>query len=274
VEIAAAVQAADDGPPSGCNEEHDMPKQSILALPLVSLPLVLCSCSEGVIQSVALAPGQTPALDQQVEVIIGGSGKCTTLGVNWGDNGGQFESFSNADLTAGVHATHTYSGWPGGRTVSVKPQSQCTGSAQTHFVTKPETVSLAWARDPNGNTSTCVEFPGMPPLPQNSIVHITSPPSPVVNFGCPFDGCIYDADGIPGSSADNSFLFPGFRGYSLVLRNGPPNSSTFQGGKSAAPFKVGAGNNLNFCENTDRPNANIAGGWEVDIRVDELGFTN
>jgi hypothetical protein len=251
-----------------------MLKQSILALPLVSLPLVLCACTEGVIQSVALAPGQTPALDQQVEVIVTGSGTCGTFGVNWGDNGGVFESHNNVDLSAGFHATHTYSGWPGGRTVSIKPQSQCTGSAQTHFVTKPETISLGWNRDPNRDTRTCVEFPGKPPIPQNSMVHITSPPSPVVNFGCPFDGCIYDADGIPGSSADNSFLFPGFRGYSLVLRNGPPNSSAFQGGKAATPFLIGAGNNLNFCENTNNPNANITGGWQIDIRVDELGFTN
>ena len=47
-----------------------------------------------------------------------------------------------------------------------------------------------------------------------------------------------------------------------------------QGGKAATPFLIGAGNNLNFCENTNNPNANITGGWEVDIRVDELGFTN
>jgi hypothetical protein len=96
---------------------------------------------------------------------------------------------------------------------------------------------------------------------------------PVVNFGCPLNACIYDADGRPGSSADNSFPFPGYREFSLVLRNGPPNSDAFQGGKSAT-FTVGAGNILNFCENFNDPNANVGGGWEIDIRVDELGFTN
>lgn len=186
-----------------------MLRQSILALPLVSLPLVLCGCdTEGVIRSVALAPGQTPMLDQPVDVIVSGSGMCTILDVNWGDEGSLSHTYNNLDLSAGAHLTHTYSGWPGGKTVTVKAQYQCTGSAQTRFATQPETVSLAWRRDPNGNRGTCVEYPGMPQLSKNSTVRITSPASPLVNFGCPFNGCIYDADGRAGSSAASPFLFP------------------------------------------------------------------
>jgi hypothetical protein len=50
------------------------------------------------------------------------------------------------------------------------------------------------------------------------------------------------------------------------------NGAQFQGGKSAAPFSVPDGGDLNFCMNIDQPDANITGGWEVDIQVDELGF--
>jgi len=135
-------------------------------------------------------------------------------------------------------------------------------------------ASLAWDRDPNGDhpdPSTCVEFPGMPDIPRNSIVRITAKASPQINFGCPFNGCIYDADGRPGSSASSAFMFPGFREYSLVLRFGD-DGAAFQGGKSAAPFATADGGTLNFCQNTDRPDANVTGGWEVDVRVDELGF--
>ena len=111
----------------------------------------------------------------------------------------------------------------------------------------------------------------MPPLHQNSFVHVTAPPTPVVNFGCSFNGCIYDPDGRPGSSAVSPFLFPGFREYSLVLRIGD-DGAQFQGGKSATPFEVPGGGDLNFCMNIAQPDANIGGGWEVDVQVDELGF--
>jgi hypothetical protein len=261
-----------------------MLRQSVLALPLVSLPLVLCGCNTGgVIQSVALAPGQTPTLGQPVDVIISGSGVCTILQVNWGDDGNIFTDYNNLDLGAGAHITHTYTGWPGGRTVTVKAQYQCDGSARMRFIALSATnslptASLVWRREPTGNRGTCGELPGMPQLNKNSLVHITSPPSPpppapqiVVNFGCPFDGCIYDVDGRAGSSAASPFLFPGFREYSLVLRMGS-DGPQFQGGKSATPFSVPDGGTLNFCMNTDRPDANITGGWEVDIQVDELGF--
>jgi hypothetical protein len=250
-----------------------MLRQSMLALPLVSLPLVLCGCNTGgVIQSVALAPGQTPTVGQLIDVVVSGSGTCTILDVNWGDEGNLFHSYNNLDLGAGAHLTHTYTGWPGGKTVTVKAQYQCDGSARTRFTTAPATASLAWNREPNGSRATCVQFPGMPPLHQQSFVHITAPPTPFINFGCDFEACKFDPDGRPGSSSVSPpFLFQGFREYSLVLRIND-DGAQFQGGKSAAPFLVPDGGDLNFCMNTDRPDANIGGGWEVDVQVDELGF--
>jgi hypothetical protein len=100
-----------------------------------------------------------------------------------------------------------------------------------------------------------------------SLVHITSPPTQEVNFGCSFNGCIYDADGKPGSSAAAPFPFPGFREFSLVLRVG---TQLFQGGKNAQ-FTVPVGGSLELCQNPINSAANITGGWEVDIDVDELG---
>jgi hypothetical protein len=94
-------------------------------------------------------------------------------------------------------------------------------------------------------------------------------PTPQVNFGCRFNGCIYDPDGRPGTSSAASFSFPGFREYSLVMRVG--GATLFQGGK-AERFTAPTGGGLEFCQNTDTPTANITGGWQIDLKVDELGF--
>ena len=42
--------------------------------------------------------------------------------------------------------------------------------------------------------------------------------------------------------------------------------------KKAAPFEAPDGGDLNFCMNVGQPGANLGGGWEVDVQVDELGF--
>jgi hypothetical protein len=52
-----------------------------------------------------------------------------------------------------------------------------------------------------------------------------------------------------------------------VLRVG---TQLFQGGKNAQ-FTVPVGGNLELCQNPINSAANITGGWEVDIDVDELG---
>lgn len=251
-----------------------MLRQSLLAL-----PLVLCGCAGGIIQSVALAPAQTPDIDKPVDIIVGGSGTCGRLSVNWGDHGQTSEDFYNVDLTAQKHLTHTYSGWRGGKTVNVKGQYKCDGTAVTRFITTPDKMTFGWARKPNGmNPTACFNVPSattpsgdMPPLPENSLVHVTGDSSPQVNFGCSFNGCIYDPDGKPGTSAPTTFSFPGFRDYSLVLRL--TGTILLQGGKAAAPFSAPLGGILQFCQNTDNPTANITGGWGIEVKVDELGFT-
>src|SRR5262249_18314960 len=138
------------------------------------------------------------------------------------------------------------------------------------FMSTPSVYHLGWARNPAGDTRSCVGVPGSAPLHPNSRVTVLSPATPRVNFGCGNNGCIHDADGVPGSSAVSPFEFPGFREYSLVLRLGGQNGQLMQGGRSAQ-FTTTTGGLLEFCQNNDRPQNNITGGWEIDIRVDELG---
>jgi hypothetical protein len=256
----------------GASGRLNMIRQCMLAL-----PLVLGACASNVIQSVGLAPGQSPTMDQPIAIVVSGTGTCSALSVNWGDSGDTWERFTNVDLTAGQRLSHTYTGWAGGRTVWVAAESQCTGTAQARFTTEPEMRSFGWARLPSGiNPLACFGVPSatrpnglMPPLPANVLVRVRGNPSPQVNFGCSFNGCIYDPDGKPGTSAPATFAFPGFREYSLVLRlNG---STLFQGGKSEQ-FSAPNGGGLEFCQNTDNPSGNITGGWQIDLRVDQLGF--
>jgi len=87
-----------------------------------------------------------------------------------------------------------------------------------------------------------------------------------VNFGCPLNSCIYDADGRPGSIADSRFPFPGLKEFSLVLRVG---TQVVQGGTNMSFISTDAGK-LEICLNDSTPEDN-AGGYEIDIRVDELG---
>jgi hypothetical protein len=235
---------------------------------LLALTLLVGGCAN-IIQSVELAPGQTPDITNEVDFIVGGSGTCDII-LDWGDD--RKTVINDAPLASKPHYKHTFIGWRGGKTVTVEPVSpnDCKGMARTRFVTTPAVATLAWARDPKGDTRSCVNFPGRPFLNPNSIVKITAQLTPVVNFGCGNNGCIYDPNGKPGSSAIAPFEFPGLREYSLVLREGGAAGRVFQGGTSAQ-FTSVTGGELQFCQNNDRPQNNITGGWQVDVRVDELG---
>ena len=240
-----------------------MLRQSMLAL-----PVVLCGCANA-IQSVALAPGQTPALTDNVDFIVSGSGTCDIV-LDWGD--GYKTEVEDAPLGTQPHYQHIFRTWRGGKTITVKPTfpDKCDGIARTRFTTTPAVAELGWVRNPQGNIKSCVNFPGRGPLTPNSIVRITAPATPQVNFGCGNNGCIYDVDGKSGTSAVSPFEFPGFREYSLVLRVGGQSGQLFQGGKSAQ-FTTVTGGTLEFCQNNDRPTNNITGGWQIGIQVDELG---
>jgi hypothetical protein len=89
-------------------------------------------------------------------------------------------------------------------------------------------------------------------------------PNVKINFGCSFNGCIYDADGEPNSSASSSFPFPGLRKYSLVLQVG---TQIAQGGTNMS-FVTNQGGLLQLCVNDEQLNDNT-GAWGVGISVDE-----
>src|SRR5262245_50274298 len=213
---------------------------------------------------VAYSPHE-PALDAPIDHWVRGWGTSTKLNVDWGD--GRTDPYYNVALSlAPPYLTHTYSGWAGGKTVTVTGVAGCLGTARTRFKIEPSTWKIGWARDPNGDTRTCVPVPGKPSLAPNSLVKITSPPTPYVKFAYAFDARKFDADGNPGTVAAAPFPFPGFREFSLVLRVG---SSLFQGGKSAQ-FVSTTGGVLELCQN-DFDTKDNTGGWEIDIEVDQLG---
>jgi hypothetical protein len=89
-----------------------------------------------------------------------------------------------------------------------------------------------------------------------------------INFGCVAAGCVYDADGKPGTSAVAPFPFPGFREYSLVLSIG---SQMVQGGTNVQ-FTTMSSGPLLFCLNDgDNDVTNNLGGYIIEISVDQLG---
>jgi len=92
-----------------------MPNYRILAL--LAVLCGVCGCPNvtlSKVQSVALSPGQTPALDQSLSFDVGGAGTCADLTIDWGDDSalqhfpsgvvaGDFQSLP-------FQAVHTFSG--------------------------------------------------------------------------------------------------------------------------------------------------------------------
>lgn len=219
------------------------------------------------------ASSQGCQLDQPVRAMIGGVGNCTLLRIHWGD--GQTSEIASRDLgnyptnAKYVFESHTYTGWPGLKRVTVEGITNCAGTATTEFML----VNAATGRAVNTPiqfhqpvATTCTPVPNKPALRPGTIVSIMANPSlPPTNYGCPFGGCVFGADGKPGSTAAAPFPFPGFREYSMVLRVGP---DVFQGGLSAASFTTVRPGALEVCVN-DAMLSDNNGAWGVFITVDE-----
>jgi hypothetical protein len=167
---------------------------------------------------------------------------------------------------------HTYTGWGGGKTVTVTAVSGCEGKANLRFDAPPVSRRLGFSQ-PGTGTGTCstVSSNPLPTMIPHMLVHIqTFPLEPPnergINFGC--SGCVYDADGRLGSVADPTFPFPGLREYSLVLRVG---SQVVQGGTDVQ-FTTTTSGSLAFCLNDhDNDVTNNFGGYIIQISVDQLG---
>ena len=259
----------DDSQPMVKRTGRDAPALTA-AVCLAGLTVLSAGCPDKVnlIQALELAPGQTLALDVPVHFQLKGQGTCKNVKVDWGDDTpadnlpiAGLLSLTNNDFT------HTFKGWPGGKTVTAEATSGCEGKVSLKFSIEPSTLQFGWNRDQAGAITTCFAAPNAPTLAKHSLVHITSPARPVVNFGCPLNNCIFDADGRNPSSAAVPFPFAGLREFSLVLRIG---QDVFQGGKDVR-FTTASGGTLELCENADINQTHESGGWRVDVHVDQLG---
>jgi hypothetical protein len=240
------------------------------ALALASLVSTGCNQTPNLLRGVSLVPGQTLALDKPIQVQFDGTGVCR-IDVDWGDGDtvtGRAISFSNITRTL----EHTYSGWRGGKTVTVSVNSSntaCLGDpVRTRFTIAPAVKSIGLAQP--GSRACNVPSPRPPDVKPRNLVHITTVPANGfpngINFGCPLGGCVYDANGKMGSSAPARFPFPGLREFSLVLRVG---TQVVQGGTNMQ-FTTTQSGPLEFCLNDDNLTDN-AGGYQVDVSLDQLG---
>lgn len=177
--------------------------------------------------------------------VLEGRGTCESVNVDWGD--GTIEpgvgpgperriEFETSNIeTRYLH--HVYSGWGGGKTVTVEGVG-CEGKVRGRFNADPREKRIGWAQPaPPGTTGVCQTVTSLPPMIPRMLVHVSWAPvafSPTpgvtfhgINFGCFAWGCVHDADGRPGTAADSRFPFPGLREFSVEFRIG---SQVVQGG--------------------------------------------
>lgn len=231
------------------------------------LTTLLLGCNTKVNLIRAVAPVQPlPTADKSLSITVSGSGICRSMEIDWGDT--KKDSFSSVNLATNPVFRHTY-GLGGGKTITVEAKSGCEGKVNTRFVMEPSVFSVGLAQDKRTPGPTCSAPTNHPGVRSRELVRITTIPAAGfagIDFGCPFQGCRYDADGKPGSVADSTYPFPGLKEYSLVLRVG---SQVVQGGTNMS-FVATQSGPLQLCLN-DKDMTNNIGAYQVDIRVDQLG---
>lgn len=268
-----------------------MPTQLRFATGLAAalLTAALHGCTPGpprinLIRSVEIVPQPQQALGLPLAFVIKGSGTCERFDIDWGDgstsNSGTAQPkdcLVNPDpAQPSPHfrcsIEHTYSGWAGGKTVTVTAKQGCEGKVNTRFVTDPSELGLGFGRP---GVNFCDTFPGKPHVQARTVVNVRTEP---INRRCPgiwYDNLnphCYDAEGIPEvatspTSADPlTFPFFGMRKYSLVLKVG---TQVVQGGTYTS-FVTNQSGALEFCVNEPHPRDGV-GGYSIYIRTNELG---
>jgi hypothetical protein len=211
--------------------------------------------------------------------VLSGRGTCGSVDVDWGDGTiergvvpipGRSIELDTSNLET-RYLFHTYTGWGGGKTVTVTGNG-CEGTVRGRFNAGPSETKIAWNQPaPRGSSGVCQTVASLPGMIPRMNVRISLPTVTTfrdIDFGCFAAGCVYNADGKPGSVAGSSFPFPGMREYSVVLRIG---SQVVQGG-TVTQFTTTAGGPLEFCLNDgDGDLTNNRGGFNVTISVDQLG---
>jgi hypothetical protein len=212
-------------------------------------------------------------MGKPVRATVQGTGTCGLFRIHWGD--GQTSDIANQDFGTSAHLNyarteHTYTGWPGVKRVVAEAVAECAGTATADFTLINE-VSPSDLRAgtviglSQPVSTTCTPVPNRPPLRANTGVSITvNPALQPTNYGCPFGGCVYNADGKPGSSAPSRFPFPSLREFSLVLRVG---GDVYQGGMNTS-FITKSPGALEICVNDDNLSDN-RGDWGLTITIDE-----
>lgn len=154
---------------------------------------LLQGCTPGgranIIQSIELNT-LPPALGQPTTFILRGAGLCRAT-IDWGENTGK--DYAAFDLSSGsTTVTHTFTGWGGGKTVSVTADTteRCIGSDTIRFTINPAITTIAFGQP---GTQTCNAVPNRPALARGWLIHFTAKPvgtSRGINFGCPLGGCM------------------------------------------------------------------------------------
>jgi len=254
---------------------------------VAALGLVLQGCTVGRLSYVFIddpaehysCQVQTGALQRHcvmgrpVQASVQGTGNCSLLRIQWGD--GQTSDIANQDFGTSTNVNyarteHIYTGWPGDKRVVVEGVTNCAGTASADFTlineVSPSDLRASTVIGLSQPVSTtCTTVPNRPPLRADTVVSITvNPTLQPTNYGCPFGGCVYDADGKPGSSAPSRFPFPSLREFSLVLRVG---GDVYQGGMNTRFVTKNPGA-LEICVNDDNLSDN-RGDWGLTITIDE-----
>lgn len=231
------------------------------------------------LQGVSLGEGPAVSVGSRKLFVLEGKGTCQSVTVDWGDGTTQpsFVPVAGRRIELETSATetrtlsHTYTGWGGGKTVTVEGHG-CEGKVRIRFDAAPSQRQLGWnATAPAGTTGVCQTASTLPRMIPRMLVRIqltTIAAARDIDFGCFAGTCVYNADGRPGTVANASFPFPGLREYSAVFRIG---TQVVQGGTNTT-FTTTAAGPLEFCLNDgDNDLTNNRGGFDVVISVDELG---
>jgi hypothetical protein len=204
---------------------------------------------------------------------VTGTGVCKLVRLNYGD--GSIDEIQDHDFDKGPWiVTHTFTGYPGDKSVRAQGITNCTGTTNNVpiKVFKNAQQEIVWSiglNEPYIDPTNCFNVPDgataqMPVLRPGTQVTVIGSATPMMEFGC-FGGCAFGPNG-RSTIASPPNPFPGMRESSLVLRVG---TQMAQGGTTASSFVTTGSGRLELCINDNRVSDNH-GGWRIDVLVNEF----
>ncbi len=192
---------------------------------------LVSACEGHLVQGVALAPNQTPMVGTAVNLEVSGYGGGCYVDIDWGD-GEPVSQGVWVNLVPNPSQrtiSHTYTGWGGGKIVTVTATQNCDGKVNTRFTMAPAVFQLGFNQP---GTKACNTVPTMASVRMGNLVHITTIPL----------------------------------ARSLVLRLG----QQVVHGRTDVRFTAAEPGSLESLVNDGNVTDN-AGGYQIDVRVDQLG---